>query len=86
MALAFNMMAIEMIAPEGGVLIIAAILVFMVGHLMIFILAVIAAGIHGIRLHYVEQFQKFYIGGGLKFDPLKVVRKYTTERGEKNGS
>jgi V/A-type H+-transporting ATPase subunit I len=80
MALAFNMLAIEMIAPAGGVAIIAAILVFMVGHLMIFILAVVAAGIHGIRLHYVEQFQKFFVGGGLKFDPLKVVRKYTTER------
>lgn len=80
MALAFNMMAIQMIAPVGGVAIIAAILVFMVGHLMIFILAVITAGIHGIRLHYVEQFQKFYIGDGLKFNPLKVVRKYTTER------
>jgi V/A-type H+-transporting ATPase subunit I len=80
MALAFNMLAIEMIAPAGGVAIIAAILVFMVGHLMIFILAVVAAGIHGIRLHYVEQFQKFFVGGGLKFNPLKVVRKYTTER------
>jgi len=80
MALAFNMLAIEMIAPVGGVAIIAAILVFMVGHLMIFILAVVAAGIHGIRLHYVEQFQKFFVGGGLKFNPLKVVRKYTTER------
>ena len=80
MALAFNMLAIEMIAPVGGVAIIAAILVFMVGHLMIFILAVVAAGIHGIRLHYVEQFQKFFVGGGLKFNPLKVVRKYTSER------
>jgi V/A-type H+-transporting ATPase subunit I len=80
MALAFNMIAIEMIAPMGGIAIIAAIAVFMIGHLMIFILAVISAGIHGIRLHYVELFQKFYEGGGLEFNPLKIVRKYTSER------
>jgi V/A-type H+-transporting ATPase subunit I len=80
MALAFNMIAIEMIAPMGGIAIIAAIAVFMIGHLMIFILAVISAGIHGIRLHYVELFQKFYEGGGLAFNPLKIVRKYTSER------
>jgi len=79
-ALAFNMIAIEMIAPMGGVLIIAAIAIFVVGHLMVFILAVISAGIHGIRLHYVELFQKFFVGGGLKFNPLRIVRKYTIER------
>ncbi len=80
MALAFNMIAIEMVAPIGGIAIIAAIAIFMIGHLMIFILAVISAGIHGIRLHYVELFQKFYEGGGLAFNPLKIVRKYTSER------
>jgi V/A-type H+-transporting ATPase subunit I len=80
MALAFNMIAIEMVAPIGGVAIIAAIAIFIIGHLMIFILAVISAGIHGIRLHYVELFQKFYEGGGLMFNPLKIVRKYTSER------
>ena len=80
MALAFNMIAIEMIAPAGGVALIAGMLVFMAGHLMIFILAVISAGIHGIRLHYVELFQKFFSGGGLAFNPLKIVRKYTSER------
>jgi V/A-type H+-transporting ATPase subunit I len=80
MALAFNLIAIVMIAPSGGVAIIAAIAVFTMGHLMIFILAVMSAGIHSIRLHYVELFQKFYTGGGSKFDPLRIVRKYTSER------
>ena len=79
MALAFNMMAIEMIGAGGGAMIVAAVAVFMIGHLMIFILAVITAGIHGIRLHYVEMFQKFYVGGGLEFNPLKIIRKYTNE-------
>lgn len=79
MALAFNMIAIEMIAPAGGVAIVAGMLVFMAGHLMIFVLAILSAGIHGLRLHYVELFQKFFVGGGLEFNPLKVIRKYTSE-------
>lgn len=79
MALAFNLIAIEMLAPIGGVAVIGAIAVFTIGHLMIFVLAVLSAGIHGIRLHYVELFQKFFTGGGSKFDPLRIVRKYTSE-------
>ncbi|MBC7108357.1 MAG: V-type ATP synthase subunit I [Methanomassiliicoccales archaeon] len=79
MALAFNMIAIEMIAPGGGVMIAVAFAIFAVGHMMIFILAVISAGLHGIRLQYVEFFTKFYEGGGLKFNPLRIRRKYTTE-------
>ncbi len=79
MALAFNLIAIEMLAPLGIIGVIGAIAVFTLGHLMIFVLAVLSAGIHGIRLHYVELFQKFFTGGGSKFDPLRIVRKYTSE-------
>ena len=78
MALAFNFIAIELIAPAGGIMLIMGLLVFVVGHLMIFILAIISAGLHSIRLQYVELFKKFYEGGGLEFNPLKVKRKYTT--------
>ncbi len=79
MALAFNFIALEMIAPGGGIMLIVALLIFVVGHLMIFILAIISAGLHGIRLQYVELFTKFYEGGGLEYDPLKVKRKHTME-------
>jgi len=79
LALAFNSISIEMIAPGGGVMIVFALLVFIVGHLMIFIVAIISAGLHGIRLQYVEFFTKFYEGGGLKFNPLRIRRKYTKE-------
>jgi V/A-type H+-transporting ATPase subunit I len=80
MALAFNMIAIEMFAPAGGVMIVLGIVIFIVGHLTILMLAVISAGLHSVRLHYVELFTKFYTGGGAKFSPLRIVRKYTTER------
>ncbi len=80
LALAFNMIAIEMLAPAGTVGIIFGIIIFIVGQLAVFMLAIISAGIHGIRLHYVELFQKFYTGGGMKYSPLRVVRKYTSER------
>ena len=79
LALAFNSISIEMIAPGGGIMIVMALLVFIVGHLMIFILAIISAGLQGVRLQYVEFFMKFYQGGGSKFNPLMIRRKYTTE-------
>ncbi|MDD1756249.1 MAG: V-type ATP synthase subunit I [Methanomassiliicoccales archaeon] len=80
LALAFNMIAIEMLAPMGGIGVVFGIVIFIVGHLAVLMLAIISAGIHGIRLHYVELFQKFYTGGGTKYSPLRVVRKYTSER------
>jgi len=87
MALAFNYMSIGMLAAGVGgaasatdvLILIAALAIFVVGHLMIFIMAIISAGIHGIRLQYVEFFKKFYTGGGLEFNPLKINRKYTVE-------
>lgn len=87
MALAFNYIALGLIVGVGTsetlttdpVMLIAALLIFIVGHLMIFILAIISAGLHGIRLQYVELFKKFYEGGGAEFDPLRIKRKHTVE-------
>jgi V/A-type H+-transporting ATPase subunit I len=83
MALAFNYIALELIAPAqssiGFIALFAALVVFIVGHLMIFILAIISAGLHSVRLQYVELFTKFFEGGGLDFNPLKIKRKHTME-------
>jgi len=63
-----------------GIAVVFAIIVFVLGVLMVFILAIISAGMHSIRLHYVELFGKFFEGGGLRFNPLKIVRKWTNEK------
>ncbi len=79
MALAFNFIAIELIGGADPLMFIMGLMVFIVGHLMIFILAILSAGLHAIRLQYVELFNKFFEGGGLEFNPLRVIRKHTSE-------
>ena len=76
MALAFNYIAISYLAPGGiGGAIFGAV-VFVVGHMMIWFLAIISAGLHGLRLQYVESMNKFFVGGGVEYAPLKTSSKH----------
>ena len=69
---------------EGSVLVLviallAAVIIFAVGHVVVLLLGITAAGIQMVRLEYVEFFGKFYEGGGDKFEPFGKQRKYTKE-------
>jgi V/A-type H+-transporting ATPase subunit I len=86
-AMVINFIAIGMIIePQlenlsifGVMIIIVGALVFMVGHLLNTILGVLGAGIQSLRLNYVEFFTKFYKGGGKKYDPFGMKRRFTEE-------
>ncbi|MCK4589330.1 MAG: V-type ATP synthase subunit I [Nanoarchaeota archaeon] len=67
--------------PYAGI--IAAILIFVIGHLFSFLMNSLGGFVHSIRLQFVEFFGKFYEGGGDKFEPFKENRDYTVLK--KNG-
>jgi len=60
-------------AALGGVVILV------LGHLLVLALGVTSAGLQAVRLEYVEFFNKFYEGGGAKYEPFGYQRTYTTE-------
>jgi V/A-type H+-transporting ATPase subunit I len=65
---------------HGGVaFVLLGVVIFVVGHLLVLMLGVTSAGLQGVRLEFVEFFNKFYEGGGRAFDPFGYDREYTTE-------
>jgi V/A-type H+-transporting ATPase subunit I len=42
-------------------------------------LGILGGGLHSIRLHYVEFFTKFYKGGGKRYNPFGMKRRFTEE-------
>ena len=57
-----------------------AILILAGGHLFSFVLNLMGAFAHGIRLHFVEFFGKFYSGGGDDFVPFSIKREITEKK------
>ncbi len=86
MALAFNYICIGMIyggLGEGPIALIVAFALFAFLHLMIWTLGILSAGLHSLRLQFVELMVKFYEGGGTEYEPLKIKRVKTTSDKEK---
>jgi V/A-type H+-transporting ATPase subunit I len=77
MALAFNIIAqiIPEMIPVIGFIFTPIILI--IAHFANLGLQTLGAGVHSIRLQYVEFFNRFYEGGGRKFEPFSIKRKYT---------
>ena len=60
-------------------IIIAGLVVFIFGHALNTVLGILGGGLHSIRLHYVEFFTKFYKGGGVKYVPFGMKRRFTED-------
>ncbi|HJK73307.1 MAG TPA: V-type ATP synthase subunit I [Methanocorpusculum sp.] len=63
----------------GVIMIIVGVLIFICGHALNVGLGILGGGLHSIRLHYVEFFTKFYVGGGIKYNPFGLKRKFSEE-------
>jgi len=46
-------------------------------HLVVWTLGILSGGLHALRLQFVELMTKFFVGGGTKYEPLKVKRVKT---------
>jgi V/A-type H+-transporting ATPase subunit I len=86
-AMVINFMSITMfIEPQlknfsifSIFIIIAGLAVFVIGHALNTALGILGGGLHSIRLHYVEFFTKFYKGGGKKYVPFGMKRRFTED-------
>ncbi|MEN6395654.1 MAG: V-type ATP synthase subunit I [Methanoregula sp.] len=86
-AMVVNYMAIGMFINPGMksltivgiIMIIVGVLIFLLGHAFNLALGLLDGGLHSIRLHYVEFFTKFYKGGGRKYIPFGMKRRFTED-------
>ena len=79
MALAFNIVS-ELFAnmiPIEIIGIIIMVILLVILHVINLGLQALGAGVHSLRLQYVEFFNRFYEGGGHEFKPFSIKRKYT---------
>ena len=67
----------ELILPAHPAMIALVLVLLFFGHLINFVLQALGAGIHSLRLQYVEFFGRCYEGGGNSFQPFQAKRLIT---------
>ena len=79
MALAFNIVSqlLGDMIPIKIIGMIVMVILLVVMHMVNLGLQTLGAGVHSLRLQYVEFFNRFYEGGGKMFSPFEINRKYT---------
>ena len=70
---------LEHLTIIGVIAIIVGVFVFIFGHLFNAILGLLGGGLQSLRLNYVEFFTKFYKGGGKKYNPFGMKRRFTED-------
>ena len=70
---------LENLTIIGVLFIILGVAVFLIGHALNMALGILGGGLHSIRLHYVEFFTKFYKGGGKKYSPFGLNRRFSED-------
>jgi Archaeal/vacuolar-type H+-ATPase subunit I len=63
----------------GIIMILIGILVFIGGHLGNTALGMVGGGLQSLRLQYVEFFTKFYKGGGVKYNPFGMIKRFSED-------
>lgn len=72
LALTFNDLSDQAFAAEGGFSIIAGLLIFIVGHALNLMLAIVSGVVHGLRLNFIEFYKWALYGEGY---PFRAFRK-----------
>ena len=70
---------LENITIFGVIVIVVGVIVWIIGQILNTILWMIGGGLQSLRLQYVEFFTKFYKGGGVKYNPFGIMRKFTED-------
>jgi len=86
-AMVINFIAIGMIIePQlenitifSVIVIVVGVIVWIIGQILNTLLGMIGGGLQSLRLQYVEFFTKFYKGGGVKYNPFGVMRKFSED-------